>query len=48
MVLTDGEIVFHGRVGDVIEGRYRIVTLGFESVDVEGIDGSSLHADGAG
>ncbi len=39
VVLTDGEIVFHGRVGDVIDGRYRIVGLGLESVDVERVDG---------
>ena len=39
VVLTDGELVFHGRVGDVIDGRYRIVGLGLESVDVEGVDG---------
>ena len=39
VVLTDGELVFHGRVGDVIDGRYRIVGVGLESVDVERIDG---------
>ena len=39
VVLTDGEIVFHGRVGDVIDGRYRIVGLGLDSVDVEQVDG---------
>ncbi len=39
VVLTDGETVFHGRVGDVIDGRYRLVGLGVESVDVERIDG---------
>ena len=39
VVLTDGENVFHGRVGDVLDGRYRIVGLGLESVDVERIDG---------
>ena len=39
VVLTDGELVFHGRVGDVIDGRYRILRLGLESVDVEQVDG---------
>ena len=39
VVLTDGEVVYHGRVGDVIDGRYRIVGTGLESVDVERIDG---------
>ncbi len=39
VVLTDGDLVFYGRVGDVIDGRYRIVGLGLESVDIERIDG---------
>ena len=39
MVLTDGELVFHGRVGEVIDGRFRIVGIGLESVDVARIDG---------
>ena len=39
VVLTDGEVVFHGRLGDVIDGRYRIVDIGLESVDLERIDG---------
>jgi hypothetical protein len=39
VVLTDGDLVFHGRVGDVIDGRYRIVGVDLESVEVEGIDG---------
>ena len=39
VVLTDGELVFHGRVGDVIDGRYRIVETGLESVEVERVDG---------
>ncbi len=39
MVLTDGDLLFHGRVGDVIDGRYRIVAVGLESVDVERVDG---------
>ena len=39
VVLTDGANVFHGRVGDVLDGRYRIVGIGLESVDVERING---------
>ena len=39
VVLTDGTLVFHGRVGDVIDGRYRVVGVGLESVDVERVDG---------
>jgi len=40
VVLTDGDFVFHGREGDIIDGRYRIVGLGLESVDLEPIDGA--------
>jgi hypothetical protein len=39
--LTDGRHVFHGRVGDIIEGRYRIVRIGVESIVLEYVDGSS-------
>jgi hypothetical protein len=40
-VLTDGRTVVHGRVDEIIEGRYRIVTIGEESLQIE-------HADGRG
>jgi hypothetical protein len=40
-VLSDGRSVFHGREGDIIEGRYRIVRIGEESIEIE-------HADGRG
>ena len=43
VVLTDGEVVHYGRVGDVIDGRYRIVGLGLESVDLERIDGQGTQ-----
>jgi hypothetical protein len=39
--LSDGRHVFHGRVGDIIEGRYRIVRIGVESIVLEYVDGSS-------
>ncbi|HIE92372.1 MAG TPA: hypothetical protein EYQ83_05700 [Acidobacteria bacterium] len=39
VVLTDGDDVFHGRRVDVIDGRYRIVRLDLESVELERIDG---------
>jgi hypothetical protein len=39
VVLSDGDDVFHGRRGDVIDGRYRILTMGLESVELERIDG---------
>ncbi len=38
--LSDGRRVFHGRVGDIIEGRYRIVRIGVESIVLEYADGS--------
>ena len=34
-VLSDGDSVFHGRVGDTIDGRYRIMSIGFDSAEVE-------------
>lgn len=39
--LSDGKFVYHGREGDIIEGRYRIVKIGVESIVME-------HADGRG
>lgn len=39
-VLSDGEFVYHGRAGDVIEGRYRIVRIGVESIELETVDGT--------
>ena len=38
-VLTDGKTVVHGKVNDVIEGRYRIVQIGEESLQIEHYDG---------
>jgi hypothetical protein len=38
-VLTDGRFVFHGREGDIIEGRYRVVRIGDESIQLEYADG---------
>jgi hypothetical protein len=38
-VLSDGKFVFHGREGDIIEGRYRVVRIGEESVQMEYLDG---------
>ncbi len=38
-VLSDGDFVYHGRQGDVVEGRHRIVIIGDESVDLEYSDG---------
>jgi hypothetical protein len=38
-VLTDGRSVVHGRVNEIIEGRYRIVQIGEESLQIEHYDG---------
>jgi hypothetical protein len=38
-VLSDSRGVYHGREGDVIEGRYRIVRVGNESVELVYLDG---------
>jgi hypothetical protein len=38
-VLSDGKNVFHGREGDVIEGRYRILRIGAESIEMAYLDG---------
>jgi hypothetical protein len=38
-VLSDGRGVYYGRQGDVIEGRYRIVRIGEESIELEYLDG---------
>jgi hypothetical protein len=38
-VLSDGRDVFHGREGDIIEGRYRILKIGAESIDMAYVDG---------
>jgi hypothetical protein len=39
-VLSDGRNVpLHGREGDIIEGRYRIIRIGAESIEMEYVDG---------
>jgi hypothetical protein len=38
-VLSDGHNVFYGREGDIIEGRYRIVRIGLESIEMTHVDG---------
>jgi hypothetical protein len=40
-VLSDGRFVYHGREGAIIEGRYRILRIGEQSIELE-------HADGRG
>jgi len=38
-VLSDGKVTMYGRDGDNIDGRYRIVKIGAESVEVTYLDG---------
>jgi hypothetical protein len=38
-ILSDGRSVYHGREGDVVEGRYQILRIGAESVDLAYLDG---------
>ena len=40
-VLTDGKVTLYGREGDIIDGRYKIVKIGVESIEL-------THADGRG
>jgi hypothetical protein len=40
-VLSDGKVTMHGREGDIVDGRYRIMKIGTESVEM-------THADGRG
>lgn len=38
-VLSDGKALMHGRDGDIIDGRYRIVKIGTESIELTYVDG---------
>jgi hypothetical protein len=38
-VLSDSRGVYHGREGDIIEGRYRILRIGTESIEMAYADG---------
>jgi hypothetical protein len=38
-VLTDGKNVYYGRAGDIVDGRWRIVSIGEESLQIEYADG---------
>jgi hypothetical protein len=37
--LSDGKDVFFGSEGDVIEGRYKIIKVNVESIDIAYVDG---------
>jgi len=38
-VLSDGRSVFYGHAGDTVDGRFRIVSIGLESVEMSALDG---------
>jgi hypothetical protein len=38
-MLTDGRGVYYGTEGSVIEGQYRIVRIGQDSIDMTYLDG---------
>jgi hypothetical protein len=38
-ILSDARSTYHGREGDVIEGRYRIMRIGVESIELAYLDG---------
>lgn len=38
-VLSDGTHVYQGREGDIIEGQYRILKIGAESIEMSYLDG---------
>jgi hypothetical protein len=38
-VLSDGRGIYQGKEGDIIEGRYRILRIGVESLDIAYLDG---------
>ena len=38
-VLSDGRNVYYGREGEIVDGRWRIVTIGEESLQIEYADG---------
>jgi hypothetical protein len=38
-ILSDSRGTYYGREGDVVEGRYRILRIGVESIELEYLDG---------
>ena len=38
-IFSDGRGIYQGREGDIIEGRYRILRIGVESVEMAYLDG---------
>jgi hypothetical protein len=42
-VLSDGKVTMHGRAGEIVDGRYRIVKIGTESIELTYADGRGLQ-----
>jgi hypothetical protein len=38
-ILTVGRGIYRGREGDIIEGRYRLLRIGVESIEMAYLDG---------
>ncbi len=38
-ILSDARGVYYGREGDIVEGRYRIIKIGVESIELAYLDG---------
>lgn len=38
-ILSDGKNVYYGRQGEIVDGRWRIVSIGEESLQIEYVDG---------
>jgi hypothetical protein len=38
-ILSDGRGVYYGSEGDIVEGRYRIIKIGVESIELAYLDG---------
>jgi len=44
-VFTDGEEIYNVRLGDVIDGKFRVVRIGYESVDLAFVDFPEVAAE---
>src|SRR5207302_10678790 len=42
-VLSDARGVYYGHEGEIVEGRYRILRIGVESIDLAYVDGRGLQ-----
>jgi hypothetical protein len=42
-ILSDARSTYYGREGDIVEGRYRIVRIGVESIELAYLDGRGLQ-----